>query len=48
MLYQVLVKSGVKEGELPSRLVCPKNGELHFFLDKPAAELLQHQTTAKY
>jgi len=41
MLWKILEAPNIPQGELPSRLVHPKNGSLHWFIDAPAALLLQ-------
>lgn len=46
ILAQVLEKTDAKEGELPCQLVSPRHGELHWFIDEPAAALLRKRHTS--
>jgi len=46
ILAQVLEKTDAKAGELPCQLVHPRDGQLHWFIDAPAAALLRHQHPA--
>jgi len=41
VLFKILEGKEEKEGELPSKLVWPKEGNLYWFVDQPAASLLQ-------
>jgi len=43
ILAQVLEKTDAKDGELPCRMVRPRDGEVHWFIDRPAALLLRQR-----
>jgi len=41
MLHRIIEADDVPEGELPSKLVRPSSGNLHWFIDAPAGSLLK-------